>query len=83
MLKRSESIILVIPSLVYVFMLPGFLYFDLAFDIQRSIFVELLMSTLPPSAIALLLRHVFSHEAIGIAVTWTFPGMFMSLHDSE
>lgn len=71
-LKRSEEIALAIPSVVFVFMLPGMLYNDLAFDIQRHTWMELIISLLPSSAATLILRQVFSHEALGVSVDWSF-----------
>jgi hypothetical protein len=38
--------------------ISGLLYVDLAFDVQRSVWVEILMCLLPPSAAALVLREV-------------------------
>lgn len=58
LLKRSESITLAIPSIVFVIMLPGMLYFDLAFDIQRKQWVEILICLLPSSSAALSLSKL-------------------------
>lgn len=39
-------------------LLIGLLYVDLAFDVQRSVWLELLMCLLPPSGAALVIREV-------------------------
>ena len=51
-------------------MLPGLIYYDLAYDTQRSYAIEWIISLLPPSGAAILLRLCFSNEAVGIPVGW-------------
>ena len=56
--RRADTLVVVVPIAVFITMLPGLLYFDLAFDLQRSMLLELVLCTLPPSAVALALRQV-------------------------
>jgi ABC-type multidrug transport system ATPase subunit len=77
-LTNAQEIALATPTIVFVTLLPGMLYVDLAFDIQRHIWIEILMSLLPSSCIALLLRHVFDYEALGVAITWSYPAPISS-----
>jgi ABC-type multidrug transport system ATPase subunit len=66
---RPEALVVDIPVVVFVLMLPGLLYSDLVFDVQRSTQLELGLSLLPPSAVALLLREVFYVESMGAGAT--------------
>jgi ABC-type multidrug transport system ATPase subunit len=68
--KKPDSLILAIPAFTFISTLPGLLYFDLAYDTQRYLWIEVLLCLLPPSGIAILLRLCFSNEAIGISVGW-------------
>ena len=72
-ITKAEALVVAVPTFVFVAMLPGLLYVDLAFDVQRSVGVELLLSLSPPSAAALVLREVCSLEALAIAATWRTP----------
>jgi hypothetical protein len=71
--KRADALVVAVPTSVFVTMLPGLLYVDLAFDVQRSVWLELLMCLLPPSGAALVLREVCGLEALNIAAAWTSP----------
>ena len=59
------------PAIVFGTMLPGLLYFELAFEIYRSVCVELALWLFPASSTALLLRTVCAYEAINVGVMWT------------
>ena len=72
-ITKAEALVVAVPTFVFVAMLPGLLYVDLAFDVQRSVGVELLLSLSPPSAAALVLREVCSLEALAIAAAWRTP----------
>jgi len=69
--KNADTLVVAVPTVVFVTLLPGLLYFELAFDIQRSMYNELALCLLPASAAALLLRTVCGYEAINAGVTWT------------
>lgn len=69
-LQRSDAVVVVVPTVVFVLMLPGLLYFDMAFDSQRTIATELILCLSPPSAAALVLRQMCSLEALGYTMTW-------------
>ncbi len=68
--RNADALVVAVPTAVFVLSLPGLLYFDLAFDVQRNTFVEVCISLLPPSGAALLLRHVCGTEALNAAATW-------------
>jgi ABC-type multidrug transport system ATPase subunit len=70
LLKASDAVTVVVPSVVFVLMLPGLLYCDMAFDAQRTITTEMLLCLSPPSAAALVLRQVCALEALGREVGW-------------
>ena len=70
-MKNADTLVVAVPTVVFVTLLPGLLYFELAFDIQRSMYNELALCLLPASAAALLLRTVCGYEAINAGVTWT------------
>lgn len=69
--KKSDSIAITFIPMIFLLMIPGMLYFDLAFDVQRNIVIELFLCLLPPSAIAMIIRQVCAIEALGVNVTWT------------
>lgn len=68
--RKPDSLILAVPAFTFISVLPGLLYYDLAYDTQRSFLIELLLSLLPPSGVAILLRLCFNNEAVGISVGW-------------
>ena len=70
--KKADTLVVAVPTVVFVSLLPGLLYSDLAFDVQRTAWVELLLCLLPASGAALVLREICANEALQIAVTWTF-----------
>ena len=72
-IKRADALVVTVPTFVFITMLPGLLYVDLAFDVQRSVWVEVLMCLLPPSAAALVLREVCALEALNISADWNYP----------
>ena len=45
-------------------MLPGLLYSELVYDVQRNIILEIIICLSPPSAAALLLRHALTMESL-------------------
>jgi hypothetical protein len=51
--------------------LPGILYYDLAFDIQRTMQFECLLSMLPPSAAVIILRSVCTMESLSLPLLIT------------
>lgn len=63
-LKSSDAIVFVVPILTFVSLLPGLIYFDSAFDIQRSFYIEFFLCLLPPSGLSLILKLVFAHESL-------------------
>lgn len=70
LLQSPDQITFALPLLVFVAMLPGALYFDLAFEIQRTSSVELILSLSPPSAMALALRNLCRLESLHMAGGW-------------
>lgn len=70
LIQRTDAIVVIIPTVVFFLMLPGLIYFDMAFDDQRTIVTELLLCLSPPSAAALVLRQMCSLEALGHTTTW-------------
>lgn len=70
--KRADTLVIAVPTVAFVSLLPGLLYSDLAFDVQRSLWLELMLCLLPPSGAALVLREICANEALSIAVTWNF-----------
>jgi ABC-type lipoprotein export system ATPase subunit len=72
LIRKPSNLVIAIPTLVFVTMLPGLLYFDLAFDTQRSTNIELIISLFPPSAIALIIRQICGLQALSISATWTY-----------
>lgn len=71
LVKQSDSVVVIIPTVVFVLMLPGLLYFDMAFDEQRTITTELLLCLSPPSAAAIVIRQLCSLESLGHGMKWT------------
>ena len=51
-------------------MIPGLLYFELAFDVQRSILLEFIICLLPSSAATLVLKSICSAEALSNPIDW-------------
>ena len=70
LIQKTDAIVVIIPTLVFVLMLPGLLYFDMAFDAQRSIVTELLLCLSPPSAAALILKQICALEALSHTTSW-------------
>ena len=73
--RRPDALIISVPVAVFVTMLPGLLYNDLAFDVQRTRALELLLCLLPASGAAMALRELFSLEAVGAAASWLRPAV--------
>ena len=65
LIEATDLLVVAIPIMTFVTMLPGLLYFELAFDVQRSFLFELLLCLLPSSAMVLTLRMLCSVESIG------------------
>lgn len=72
-ISRPDALVVAVPTFVFVSMLPGLLYPDLAFDVQRTMWFELVICLLPPSATALVIRQICSLEALNIHSTWKYP----------
>lgn len=72
---QPESLVVEVPLLIFILMLPGLLYEDLIFDVQRSMSVELFICLLPPSGIAMILRKIFYSESMNIkaSLSMTMP----------
>eukprot|EP01041_Mallomonas_annulata_P000781 gene781-1506_t len=62
---REDIYVYLLITVIFIFMLPGYVYYDTTFDIHRLVFVEILLSILSPSAAILALRRMFSALAIG------------------
>lgn len=73
LIGRPDALIIAVPTIVFVLMLPGMLYVDLAFDIQRSVYLELVICLLPPSAAAIIIRQVIGLESLHISAVWDYP----------
>jgi ABC-type multidrug transport system ATPase subunit len=74
--RLDHTVVLVVPLIAFLWSLPGLLYFELAFDIQRSALYEAIITLLsPPAAAALALRLVFAYEAnhAGVILQTQFP----------
>ena len=69
--KRAEAAVIVVPTAVFLTMLPGILYYDLAFDMQRSFSMEVLLCLLPPSAAVMVMRSLCTMEALHSPLTWS------------
>jgi hypothetical protein len=70
-MKKAEAAVIVVPTVVFLTMLPGMLYYDLAFDMQRSFTVEVLLCLLPPSAAVMTVRLLCTMEALHSPLTWS------------
>jgi ABC-type multidrug transport system ATPase subunit len=68
--KSADTVVVAVPTLVFITLLPGLLYFELAFDVQRSVSLELALCLLPPSAAALILRTLCGYEALNAGASW-------------
>jgi hypothetical protein len=73
-IQSADTLVVAIPTVVFITLLPGLLYFELAFDIQRSVWLELLLCLFPASAASLLLRIVCAYEAVSVRAGWFAPG---------
>eukprot|EP01041_Mallomonas_annulata_P012302 gene12302-25863_t len=62
---REDIYVYLLITVILIFMLPGYVYYDTTFDIHRLVFVEILLSLLSPSATILALRRMFSALALG------------------
>ena len=71
-IRNADAIVVAIPMLAFILMLPGLLYFELAFDIQKSMLFEILLCLLPSCGAALVLRHVCAAEALNLGITWGY-----------
>eukprot|EP01038_Epipyxis_sp_PR26KG_P009362 gene9362-12613_t len=69
-IRKSDTLVVAVPTFTFVTMLPGLFYYDLAFDVQRSFIMEIIISLLPSSAITLLLRLYCTLEAMSVDPTW-------------
>lgn len=71
--KKADAVVVLTPIAAFVLMLPGLLYFDIAFDIQRSFMTEVMLCLLPPSGLALVLRQLSALESVNWGLTWDYP----------
>ena len=71
-IRNADAVVVAIPLLVFILMLPGLLYFELAFDVQKSMALELLMCLFPSCAVALVLRLVCAAEAMDLGISWSY-----------
>lgn len=62
--KNIETAVVLVPTTVFLMTLPGIVYYDLAFDVQRTVLIECILCVLPPSACVLILRSVCTMEAL-------------------
>lgn len=79
LLHSPDQATFAVPLFVFIFMLPGALYFDLAFEIQRSFFVEAFLSLSPPSALTLALRNLCRQESLRLAGSWHFTAFISNV----
>ena len=68
-ISKPDKLVLTIPTMAFITAIPGLLYFELAFDVQRSTLNECIICLLPSSALALLLRNLCGQEALQAALT--------------
>lgn len=71
LVTNADTLVVAVPTLVFVRLLPGPLHFEVAFDIQRSEYVELSLCLLPASATAWMLITVCAYEVIDVGVLLT------------
>ena len=70
--RNADAVVVAIPLLVFILMLPGLMYFELAFDVQKSMALELLMCLFPSCAVAMVLRTVCAAEAMNLGISWSY-----------
>ena len=64
--KNVETAVVLVPTSVFLLTLPGMVYYDLAFDVQRTVFMECVLCLLPPSACVLILRSLCTMESLSL-----------------
>jgi hypothetical protein len=64
--KNVETAVVMVPTIVFLMTLPGMVYYDLAFDVQRTLLVECVLCVLPPSAAIIILRSVCTMESLSL-----------------
>lgn len=64
--KNVEAAVVMVPTTVFLMALPGMVYYDLAFDVQRTVLVESILCLLPPSAAIIILRSVCTMESLSL-----------------
>jgi ABC-type multidrug transport system ATPase subunit len=69
-IRDPESVVVAVPVGTFILLLPGLLYGDLAFEVQRSLVIETLLCLSPVSGTALILRHLCATESLGITAGW-------------
>lgn len=72
LVQKPDALVVAVPIAAFVTMLPGSLYIDLAFDVQRSLQLELFLCLLPSSAAALLLRQLCSLESMQVSASFDY-----------
>jgi ABC-type nitrate/sulfonate/bicarbonate transport system ATPase subunit len=64
--KNVETAVVMVPTAVFLMAIPGMVYYDLAFDVQRTALVEIMLCLLPPSAAIIILRSVCTMESLSL-----------------
>ena len=59
---KADLAVVMVPIGAFISMLPGLLYYNLAFDVQRSMPLEILLGFLPSSGLTLVLKQMCSLE---------------------
>eukprot|EP01041_Mallomonas_annulata_P011712 gene11712-24544_t len=62
---REDVYVYLLITVIFISMLPAYVYYDTAFDINRLLSIEMLLGHLSPSAAILALRRMFSALALG------------------
>lgn len=64
--KHVETAVVMVPTIVFLMTLPGMVYYDLAFDVQRTAFIECTLCLLSPTAAIIVLRSVCTMESLSL-----------------
>lgn len=68
---NQGALAILIFMITFIMMLPSMLYYDIAYDIQRTIGNDLIFSLFPPSALTLFIRVICAYESLGKKISWT------------
>ena len=69
--KSVETAVILVPTTTFLLALPGMVYYDLAFDIQRTKLIECGLAFLPPSAAIIILRTLCTMESLSLPTLLT------------